>query len=116
MTALDRSSISGVGWTAVSVAVCRAIESARPHPWFRDPLAEHAAPLWRPAVEEDPEVWMSGAGWCARAETMAGASASYGRPLPITANATNSWRLVIATAGSPVGHRVQAPPIRCGAR
>ncbi|MGH9096137.1 MAG: SAM-dependent methyltransferase, partial [Acidimicrobiales bacterium] len=39
MTRLDRSSLSAVGRTAVSVAVCRAVESARPDAWFNDPLA-----------------------------------------------------------------------------
>jgi methyltransferase (TIGR00027 family) len=39
MTMLDRSSLSAVGRTAVSVAVCRAVESARPDAWFNDPLA-----------------------------------------------------------------------------
>jgi methyltransferase (TIGR00027 family) len=55
-------------------------------------------PLWRPAVEDDPEIWMSSSGWHARTETMAEASASFGRPLPASANASRSWRLVSATA------------------
>jgi methyltransferase (TIGR00027 family) len=59
-------------------------------------------PLWRPSVEDDPEVWMSSSGWAARTETMTEASVSFGRPLPATARAGRSWRLVRATAA---GHR-----------
>lgn len=53
-------------------------------------------PLWHPAVEEAPEVRMSSTGWCVQAETMAEASASFGRPLTTPADAATSWRLVSA--------------------
>ena len=53
-------------------------------------------PLWHPATEESPEVWMSSTGWSAQAQTMAEASASFGRPLTVAADAASSWRLVSA--------------------
>ncbi|HWD52818.1 MAG TPA: SAM-dependent methyltransferase [Acidimicrobiales bacterium] len=54
-------------------------------------------PLWHPAATEEPEVWMSSAGWRARGQTMAEASAAFGRPLPDGAGGTTRWRLVSAT-------------------
>ncbi|HEX3461392.1 MAG TPA: class I SAM-dependent methyltransferase [Acidimicrobiales bacterium] len=53
-------------------------------------------PLWRPAPDGEPEAWMASAGWRATTQTMAEASASFGRPLPVT-RWTNAWRLVSAT-------------------
>jgi methyltransferase (TIGR00027 family) len=53
-------------------------------------------PLWRPAPDGEPEAWMASAGWSATIQTMAEASASFGRPLPAT-RWTNAWRLVSAT-------------------
>jgi methyltransferase (TIGR00027 family) len=53
-------------------------------------------PLWRPAPDGEPEAWMASAGWCATIQSMAEASATFGRPLPVT-RWTNAWRLVSAT-------------------
>ncbi|HEX3841642.1 MAG TPA: SAM-dependent methyltransferase [Acidimicrobiales bacterium] len=53
-------------------------------------------PLWQPAPDGDPETWMASAGWSATTQTMAEASAAFGRPLPAT-RWTNAWRLVSAT-------------------
>jgi len=61
-------------------------------------------PLWHPAGEDDPEVWMASAGWSARSETMAEASASFGRPLPNPSRGI-AWHLVSAT-----DRRVSPPP------
>jgi hypothetical protein len=53
-------------------------------------------PRWHPAPDGDPEAWMASAGWCATTQTMAEASASFGRPLSAT-RWTNAWCLVRAT-------------------
>ncbi len=62
-------------------------------------------PLWHPAVEEAPEAWMSSTGWCAQAETMAEASASFGRPLITPTDAATAWRLVSAVSAPDAGGR-----------
>ena len=65
-------------------------------------------PLWHPAATEDPEVWMSSAGWRARGQTMAEASAAFGRPLPDAADAAGAataWRLVSAVRATGTGYR-----------
>ena len=60
-------------------------------------------PLWHPAVEEAPEVWMSSTGWCTHAETMAEADASFGRPSTTAADTTTRWRLVSARSVPAIG-------------
>jgi methyltransferase (TIGR00027 family) len=59
-------------------------------------------PLWQPAGDGDPEVWMASAGWSATTETMAAASRSYGRPLPTT-RWTTGWHLVSAVRARRTG-------------
>ena len=60
-------------------------------------------PLWHPATTKDPEVWMSSGGWRARGQTMAEASAAFGRPLTTPADAATAWRLVSAVSATGTG-------------
>ncbi|HEY1989382.1 MAG TPA: SAM-dependent methyltransferase [Acidimicrobiales bacterium] len=62
-------------------------------------------PLWHPAVQETPEVWMSSTGWCAQAGNMVEASASFGRPLSTAAEAATAWRLVSAVSATAAGRQ-----------
>jgi N-methyltransferase len=41
-----------------------------------------AHPLWHPAASADPVEWLASCGWRATVQTMADASAAFGRPLP----------------------------------
>jgi len=50
----DEERLTAVGATAVTVALCRAQESRRPHPWFVDPIAEHVAEIAEPARDVTP--------------------------------------------------------------
>jgi methyltransferase (TIGR00027 family) len=54
-------------------------------------------PLWHPAAGKDPVEWLLAAGWDARLQTMADASAAFGRPIPDASQANPNGRLVHAT-------------------
>jgi len=53
-----------------------------------------AHPLWHPAAAADPEQWLAACGWQATVQTMAEASAAYGRPLPPPFDTSTKGRLV----------------------
>lgn len=55
-----------------------------------------AHPLWHPAGAADPEQWLASCGWQAIVQTMAEASAAYGRPLPPPFDSSTKGRLVRA--------------------
>jgi N-methyltransferase len=55
-----------------------------------------AHPLWHPAATADPEQWLADCGWRATVQTMAEASAAYGRPLPPPFDTSTKGRLVRA--------------------
>ena len=55
-----------------------------------------AHPLWHPAAAVDPEQWLADCGWRATVQTMAEASAVYGRPLPPPFDTSTKGRLVRA--------------------
>ncbi len=55
-----------------------------------------AHPLWHPASGADPAQWLAECGWRATVQTMARASAAYGRPVPPPADASTKGRLVRA--------------------
>ena len=50
----DEERLAAVGATAVTVALCRAQESRRPHPWFVDPIAEYVAKVAEPSRDIAP--------------------------------------------------------------
>ncbi len=52
-----------------------------------------AHPLWHPA-SADPEQWLADCGWQATVQTMAQASAAFGRPLPPPFDTSTRGRLV----------------------
>jgi methyltransferase (TIGR00027 family) len=54
-------------------------------------------PLWHPAAGKDPVEWLLAAGWDARLQTMADASAAFGRPIPEASQTNPNGRLVHAT-------------------
>lgn len=55
-----------------------------------------AHPLWHPATDGDPVDWLAQCGWRATVQTMAAASAAYGRPLPPPFDTSTKGRLVRA--------------------
>jgi methyltransferase (TIGR00027 family) len=55
-----------------------------------------AHPLWHPALTADPEQWLADCGWQATVQTMAQASAAFGRPLPPPFDTSSRGRLVRA--------------------
>lgn len=55
-----------------------------------------AHPLWHPASGADPVQWLAECGWQATVQTMAEASAAYGRPVPPPFDASTKGRLVRA--------------------
>jgi methyltransferase (TIGR00027 family) len=55
-----------------------------------------AHPLWHPASTADPIEWLAECGWQATVQTMAEASAAYGRPLPPPFDTSTKGRLVRA--------------------
>jgi methyltransferase (TIGR00027 family) len=55
-----------------------------------------AHPLWHPAAAADPEQWLAECGWRAMVQTMAEASAAFGRPLPPPYDTSTKGRLVRA--------------------
>lgn len=55
-----------------------------------------AHPLWHPAATADPVEWLAECGWQANVQTMADASAAYGRPLPPPFDTSTKGRLVRA--------------------
>jgi methyltransferase (TIGR00027 family) len=55
-----------------------------------------AHPLWHPASAADPVEWLADCGWQATVQTMAEASAAYGRPLPPPFDTSSKGRLVRA--------------------
>lgn len=54
-----------------------------------------AHPLWHPAIA-DPQRWLAECGWQATVQTMAQASAAFGRPLPPPFDTSTRGRLVRA--------------------
>ena len=54
-----------------------------------------AHPLWHPATA-DPQQWLADCGWQATVQTMAAASAAFGRPLPPPFDTSTAGRLVRA--------------------
>jgi methyltransferase (TIGR00027 family) len=55
-----------------------------------------AHPLWHPAATADPEQWLAHCGWQATVQTMADATAAFGRPLPPPFDTSTKGRLVRA--------------------
>jgi methyltransferase (TIGR00027 family) len=55
-----------------------------------------AHPLWHPASTTDPEEWLADCGWRATVQTMAEASAAFGRPIPPPFDTGTKGRLVRA--------------------
>jgi len=55
-----------------------------------------AHPLWHPAATADPEQWLAQCGWRATVQTMAEASAAFGRPIPAPYDTSTKGRLVRA--------------------
>jgi methyltransferase (TIGR00027 family) len=55
-----------------------------------------AHPLWHPAAAADPVDWLAGCGWRATIQTMAEASAAFGRPIPPPFDTSTKGRLVRA--------------------
>jgi methyltransferase (TIGR00027 family) len=55
-----------------------------------------AHPLWYPATTADPQQWLAQCGWQATVQTMAEASAAFGRPIPPPYDASTKGRLVRA--------------------
>jgi methyltransferase (TIGR00027 family) len=55
-----------------------------------------AHPLWHPAAAVDPEQWLAQCGWRATVQTMADASAAFGRPVPPPFDTSTKGRLVRA--------------------
>jgi N-methyltransferase len=55
-----------------------------------------AHPLWHPASTADPIEWLADCGWRATVQTMAEASAAFGRPLPPPFDMSTRGRLVRA--------------------
>jgi methyltransferase (TIGR00027 family) len=55
-----------------------------------------AHPLWHPAAAADPEQWLAECGWQPTVQTMAEASALYGRPIPSPFDTSTKGRLVRA--------------------
>ncbi len=55
-----------------------------------------AHPLWHPASTGDPKEWLAQCGWQATVQTMADASAAFGRPIPPPFDASTKGRLVRA--------------------
>jgi N-methyltransferase len=53
-----------------------------------------AHPLWHPADTADPVEWLADCGWRATIQTMAEASAAYGRPVPPPFDTSTKGRLV----------------------
>ena len=55
-----------------------------------------AHPLWHPAATADPKQWLDQCGWQATVQTMAEASAAFGRPIPPPFDTSTKGRLVRA--------------------
>jgi N-methyltransferase len=55
-----------------------------------------AHPLWHPAAAADPVDWLAECGWRATVQTMAEASAAFGRPIPPPYDTSTKGRLVRA--------------------
>jgi N-methyltransferase len=55
-----------------------------------------AHPLWHPAAAADPFDWLADCGWRATIQTMAEASAAFGRPIPPPFDTSTKGRLVRA--------------------
>ncbi len=55
-----------------------------------------AHPLWHPAAADDPQQWLAECGWQASVQTMAEATALFGRPLPPPFDTSTKGRLVRA--------------------
>lgn len=94
---------SGVGFTALAVAACRAIETAREEALIRDPYgaafvqaaqdaARHTAAgvdvdvdsLWHDSKDLNPVEWLRAHDWAADAQLSTEIAERYGRPLPAT--------------------------------
>lgn len=58
-----------------------------------------AHPLWHPAAAAEPVEWLAQCGWHATVQTMAEASAAFGRPLPPPYDTSTKGRLVRAVRG-----------------
>lgn len=55
-----------------------------------------AHPLWHPATTAEPVEWLADCGWQATVQTMAEATAAFGRPLPPPFDTSTKGRLVRA--------------------